>query len=48
MNTVRSPTPFDAQDPLSIDSLLMDDEKQVRDTIRGFCAAHVLPHRGRH
>ncbi|GFG68655.1 acyl-CoA dehydrogenase family protein [Mycolicibacter senuensis] len=37
---------FDELDPLSLDSLLSDDEIAVRDTVAKFCAEHVLPHVG--
>ena len=43
MNTTTPPA-FDAIDPLNIDSLLSDDELAVRDTVRRFCAEHVMPH----
>jgi len=35
---------FDPLDPLSLDTLLSDDELAVRDTVAKFCAEHVLPH----
>jgi glutaryl-CoA dehydrogenase len=35
---------FDSVDPLSIDALLSDDERDVRDTVRRFCADRILPH----
>ena len=37
---------FDPLDPLSLDSLLSDDEIALRDTVAKFCAEHVLPHIG--
>ncbi|BBY34028.1 acyl-CoA dehydrogenase [Mycolicibacter minnesotensis] len=36
--------PFDPIDPLSLDSLLSDDEIALRDTVAKFCAEHVTPH----
>jgi glutaryl-CoA dehydrogenase len=35
---------FNPQDPLGLDSSLSDDEIAVRDTVRQFCAEHVIPH----
>ena len=35
---------FNPQDPLGLDSSLSDDEVAVRDTVRQFCAEHVIPH----
>jgi glutaryl-CoA dehydrogenase len=35
---------FNRQDPLGLDRSLSDDEIAVRDTVRQFCAEHVLPH----
>jgi glutaryl-CoA dehydrogenase len=35
---------FDALDPLTIDSLYTDDERAVRDSVRGFCAEQITPH----
>jgi glutaryl-CoA dehydrogenase len=35
---------FNPQDPLGLDASLSDDEIAVRDTVRQFCAEHVLPH----
>jgi glutaryl-CoA dehydrogenase len=43
MSTDKPPA-FDPQDPLSLDASLSDDEIAVRDTVRQFCAEHVLPH----
>jgi glutaryl-CoA dehydrogenase len=36
--------PFDAIDPLELDSLYSEDEIAVRDTVRAYCAEHVTPH----
>ncbi|MFC9839199.1 acyl-CoA dehydrogenase [Rhodococcus sp. NPDC127530] len=44
MTTQSQPRPFNAVDPLDIDSLYSDDELAVRDTVRKFCAEHVMPH----
>jgi glutaryl-CoA dehydrogenase len=35
---------FDPYDPLSLDAALSSDEIAVRDTVREFCADHVIPH----
>ncbi|HEY2200069.1 MAG TPA: acyl-CoA dehydrogenase family protein, partial [Mycobacterium sp.] len=35
---------FNPQDPLGLDTSLSDDEIAVRDTVRQFCAEHVIPH----
>src|SRR5258708_21885358 len=35
---------FNPQDPLGLDSSLSNDEIAVRDTVRQFCAEHVIPH----
>lgn len=35
---------FDPTDPLSLDTLLSDDEIALRDTVAKFCADHVTPH----
>src|ERR1700730_13123592 len=35
---------FNPQDPLGLDCSLSDDEVAVRDTVRQFCAEHVIPH----
>jgi glutaryl-CoA dehydrogenase len=35
---------LDPNDPLSIDDLLDDEERAVRDTVRRWCAARVAPH----
>ena len=43
MSTGKLPD-FDPQDPLGLDGSLSDDEIAVRDTVRQFCAEHVLPH----
>ncbi|HWG01592.1 MAG TPA: acyl-CoA dehydrogenase family protein [Trebonia sp.] len=37
---------LDPHDPAGVDTLLSDDERAVRDTVRGFCADKVLPHVG--
>jgi glutaryl-CoA dehydrogenase len=37
-------TGFNPQDPLGLDMSLSDDEIAVRDTVRQFCAEHVIPH----
>ncbi|GJE85671.1 acyl-CoA dehydrogenase [Phanerochaete sordida] len=34
---------FNAEDPLSLDSLLTDEEKAIRDTARAFCQERLLP-----
>src|SRR5271156_4305860 len=43
MSTGKPPD-FNPQDPLGLDSSLSDDEVAVRDTVRQFCAEHVIPH----
>jgi glutaryl-CoA dehydrogenase len=35
---------FDPLDPLSLDTLLSDDEIALRDTVAEFCAEHVMTH----
>ena len=35
---------FDPYDPLGLDASLSSDEIAVRDTVREFCADHVIPH----
>ncbi|MDR7170632.1 glutaryl-CoA dehydrogenase [Nocardia kruczakiae] len=42
--SAKRPPAFDALDPLAIDSLLTEDERAVRDSVRGFCAEHITPH----
>ncbi|WP_096906059.1 acyl-CoA dehydrogenase family protein [Dietzia sp. WMMA184] len=42
--TLSAPPTFDPVDPLSLDSLLSDDELAVRDTVRRFCQEHVTPY----
>ena len=44
MSVKTNRTPFDAIDPLDIDSLYSEDEIAVRDTVRAFCDEHVTPH----
>ncbi|WP_328388069.1 acyl-CoA dehydrogenase family protein [Streptomyces sp. NBC_00400] len=36
--------PFDPGDPLGLDDLLTDEDRAVRDTVRGWAAGRVLPH----
>src|ERR1700738_4915978 len=43
---VKKPPSFDPYDPLGLDSSLSSDEIAVRDTVRAFCAEHVIPHVG--
>ena len=43
MSTDKPPA-FDPHDPLGLDASLSDDEIAVRDTVRQFCAEHVIPH----
>src|SRR6202008_5084342 len=43
MSTQTLPA-FDPDDPLGLDASLSDDELAVRDTVRKFCAEHVLPY----
>src|ERR1700735_2946022 len=43
MSTDKPPA-FDPLDPLGLDASLSDDEIAVRDTVRQFCAEHVIPH----
>lgn len=43
MSTGTRPA-FDPLDPLNLDSLYSDDERAVRDSVRGFCAEHITPH----
>lgn len=45
METGRTPA-FDPLDPLSLDSLLSDDEIALRETVAKFCTEHVMPHIG--
>ncbi|PQM46333.1 Uracil phosphoribosyltransferase [Mycobacterium talmoniae] len=42
--STSTPPAFDPSDPLSLDTLLSDDEIAVRDTVRKFCAEHVTPY----
>ena len=42
--STKKPPAFDRDDPLGLDASLSDDELAVRDTVRKFCAEHVLPH----
>lgn len=44
--STHTPPAFDPIDPLSLDSLLSDDEIALRDTVAKFCAEHVAPHIG--
>ena len=47
MTPTTSPRPrLDPHDPAGVDTLLSDDERAVRDTVRGFCADKVLPYVG--
>jgi glutaryl-CoA dehydrogenase len=47
MTPMTSSRPWlDPHDPAGVDTLLSDDERAVRDTVRGFCADKVLPHVG--
>ena len=43
MSGSRLPS-FDPHDPLGIDDLLGDEDRAVRDTVRGWAADRVLPH----
>jgi alkylation response protein AidB-like acyl-CoA dehydrogenase len=38
-----TPTKFDPFDPLSLDLQLSPDERDVRDTVRKFCADNITP-----
>ena len=42
--SAQAPPAFDRYDPLGHDASLSSDEIAVRDTVRAFCAEHVLPH----
>ncbi|WP_297847836.1 acyl-CoA dehydrogenase family protein, partial [Mycobacterium sp.] len=42
--SAKTPPAFDRYDPLGLDAFLSDDELAVRDTVREFCAEHILPH----
>ena len=42
--STQAPPAFDRDDPLGLDASLSSDEIAVRDTVREFCAEHVLPH----
>ncbi|BBX24265.1 acyl-CoA dehydrogenase [Mycolicibacter terrae] len=42
--TTGSTAAFDPLDPLSLDTLLSDDEIALRDTVAKFCAEHVMGH----
>ncbi|MGP3999361.1 acyl-CoA dehydrogenase family protein [Streptomyces sp. 8N706] len=44
MSNSRTLAPFDPMDPLGLDSQLSEDERDVRDTVRKFCAEHVTPY----
>src|ERR1700709_605891 len=46
MSTATTPPSCDPYDPLGLDSSLSSDEIAVRDTVRAFCAEHVVPHVG--
>ena len=41
-----TPPSFDPYDPLGLDASLSGHEIAVRDTVRAFCAEHVVPHVG--
>ena len=42
--STQTPPAFDPHDPLGLDASLSSEELAVRDTVREFCADHVLPH----
>ena len=44
MSSISSAPQFDPADPLGIDTLLSDDERAVRDSVRQLCAERVDPH----
>ncbi|AZK93377.1 MULTISPECIES: acyl-CoA dehydrogenase family protein [Streptomyces] len=44
MTVPAKPAPFDPDDPLGLDELLAPDELGVRDTMREWAAARILPH----
>ena len=47
MSTTTTPTkPIDPLDYLEIDTLLSDEERLIRDTVRGWVREHVVPHVG--
>ena len=46
MSATASKTPVKPDDFLAIDSLLSDEERLIRDTVRSFVADHVTPHVG--
>src|ERR1700756_4378248 len=46
MTTTTKVTPPDAVDFLSIDALLSDEERLIRETVRSFVREEVLPHVG--
>ncbi|MGZ4511177.1 MAG: acyl-CoA dehydrogenase family protein, partial [Mycobacterium sp.] len=42
--STQKPPAFDRYDPLGLDASLSEDELALRDTVRKFCAEHVLPY----
>src|SRR6188472_357613 len=44
MSNPSSLPPFDRHDPLGIDTVLTDDEKAVRASVRAFCERRVEPY----
>ena len=46
MTTTAAPRAINPRDFLGIDQLLSDEERDIRDTVRGFVSDRVLPHVG--
>ena len=46
MTTTAAPRAINPRDFLGIDQLLSDEERDIRDTVRGFVSDRVLPHIG--
>ena len=43
MSTTTSTKPIDPLDYLEIDTLLSDEERLIRDTVRSWVGEHILP-----
>jgi glutaryl-CoA dehydrogenase len=46
MTTAAAPAPLKPHDFLNLDTLLSDEERDIRDTVRAFVANEVVPHVG--
>ena len=44
MSSTSTLPPFDRHDPIGVDDVLTDDEKDIRDTVRAFCERRVEPY----